>query len=101
MSRLEKLKEMLAADPKDAFVRYGLAMEYRSADQTDEARQLFEGLMNDEPPHVPSFFMLGQMLADNDEMDEAKSILESGITEARKQGNDHAAGEMTELLQML
>ena len=101
MSRLEKLKEMLEQDPADTFVRYGLAMEYRTNDQTNEASKLFKELMNDTPPHVPSYFMMGQMLADNEQIDDAKTTLQSGITEARSQGNSHAAGEMTELLESL
>ena len=39
-------------------------------------------------------FMAAQQLADLDRIDEARIMLESGIAEARTQGNDHAAAEM-------
>ena len=36
-SRKEQIEEMLALDPNDSFLRYGLAMEYVSAEQEVEA----------------------------------------------------------------
>ena len=36
-SRKEQIEHMLAADPNDSFLRYGLAMEYASAGQDEEA----------------------------------------------------------------
>ena len=100
MSRLEKLKEMLEQDPTDTFVRYGLAMEYRGEEQHEEATRLFDGLIADRPPHVPSYFMKAQMLADMEQVAEARS-LELGIAQAKAQDNLHAAGEMSELLASL
>jgi predicted Zn-dependent protease len=101
MSRLEKLENMYQADPTDEFVCYGLAMEYRSLERHDEALKLFESLASNEPAHVPSFFMMGQMLAEIGKPDDAKSALQSGIVAGRQQGNDHAVGEMTEFLATL
>lgn len=101
MSRLEKLKEMLEQDPADTFVRYGLAMEYRGEEQYEEATRLFDGLIADRPPHVPSYFMKAQMLADMEQVAEARSTLELGIAQAKAQDNLHAAGEMSELLASL
>ena len=101
MSRLEKLKEMLEQDPADTFVRYGLAMEYRGEEQHEDATRLFDGFIADTPPHVPSYFMKAQMLADMEQVDEAKSTLELGIAQAKAQDNLHAAGEMSELLASL
>ena len=101
MSRLEKLKEMLEQDPTDTFVRYGLAMEYRGEEQHEEATRLFDGLIADTPSHVPSYFMKAQMLADMEQVAEARSTLELGIAQAKAQDNLHAAGEMSELLASL
>ena len=101
MSRLEKLKEMYKLDPTDDFVRYGLAMEYRTEEQYEQASQLFDGLIADDPPHVPSYFMKTQMLADIEKVEEAKATLTEGIAQAKTQNNQHAAGEMTEFLASL
>ena len=45
--------------------------------------------------------MKAQMLADMEQVDEAKSTLELGIAQAKAQDNLHAAGEMSELLNSL
>jgi len=101
MSRLEKLKEMLELDPTDAFVRYGLAMEYRKEEEFESALELFDGLIADEPPHVPSFFMKAQMFVEMEQVEQAQATLRTGIEQAKSQQNLHAAGEMTEMLNSL
>lgn len=101
MSRLEKLEAMYRDDPTDEFVCYGLAMEYRSAERHDEALKLFQTLTRNTPPHVPSFFMMGQMLAEIERTDEAKAALRNGIECGEQQGDMHAVGEMTEFLATL
>lgn len=101
MSRLEKLEAMFRDDPADNFVRYGLAMEYRSLKRFDEALELFRELAKDTPPHVPSFFMMGQMLAEMEQVDNAKASLLAGIEAGKAQGDMHAVGEMTEFLNSL
>lgn len=101
MSRKEKIQEMLADDPQDTFLRYALAMECKSAGESEQALEIFSQLMQDDPPYVPAFFMAGQELAGLSRIDEAQSTLEEGIGHARQQGELHAAGEMTDFLNSL
>lgn len=101
MSRKEKIQEMLTEDPRDTFLRYALAMEFKSEGASDSALELFSDLMQDDPPYVPAFFMAGQELAGLSRIDEAQETLEQGIAHARQQGELHAAGEMTEFLNSL
>ena len=68
---------------------------------TDAALQVFEQLQQRDPPHVPSFFMAAQMLADDEQVEAARALLREGIEIARSQGDSHAAGEMGDLLMML
>ena len=98
MSRREKLEAMLAEDPDDQMLRYMLAMELQSEDEFDRCLEMFDQLMNDQPPHVPSFLMAGQLLARLGRVDDATRIYETGIHQAVVQENDHAAGEMREFL---
>ena len=98
MPRLDQILELLQATPQDTFLRYALAMEYRSLGQTGTAAEQFNQLLAAQPPHVPSFFMYGQMLAEQGETEAARGILRNGIEQARAQGDAHAAGEMSELL---
>ena len=101
MSRREKIEAMLADDPADTFLRYSLAMELDKEGAHDESLAKFSELIRDEPPYVPAYFMAGQQLVRIGRVEDARSILSSGIMAAEKQNNHHAAGEMSEFLASL
>lgn len=90
---------MLLDEPNDSFLRYTLAMEYRKLGQHDESLEILEQLATrEEPKYVAAFFMAAQQLVELDRIEEARSYLRTGIEEARRQNNHHAAAEMGELL---
>lgn len=97
-TRRQKIEAMLGEDPSDTFLRYSLAMELQKEGQHVESLSRFEELMADQPPHVPAFFMAAKLLLELDRRDDARAKLRSGIEEARRQDNSHAASEMAELL---
>ena len=97
-SRREKLESMLADDPDDQTLRYMLAMELEKVSDHDRSLDLLQHLMDDESPYVPAFLMAGQQLARLQRTDEAASVYRSGIQQAQQQGDDHAAGEMSQFL---
>ena len=101
MTRLEQLESMLASEPDDQFLNYALALELDKLERHDESLEIFARLVQNDPPYVPAFFMAGQMLSRIDRNEEAREYLEQGIVEAKRQGNMHAAGEMTEFLDMI
>jgi thioredoxin-like negative regulator of GroEL len=100
-SRREKIEAMLADDPSDTFLRYSLALELEKEGSHDRSLEGLRGLMADQPAYVPAFFMAGQQLVRIGRVDEARAVLRDGIEEARRQGNAHAAGEMSEFLSSL
>ncbi len=96
---IDKIQAMLQDDPRDSFLRYTLAMEYRKLDENEKSLELLAELANqDEPKYVAAFFMAAQQLVELDRLDEARTFLRDGIDEARRQNNQHAAAEMSELL---
>jgi len=97
-TRREKIEAMLADEPQDQFLRYALAMELEKAGEHERSLDYLRGLMQDVAPHVPSFFMAGQHLAQQDRIDEAREVLREGIEHARQQGDSHAASEMSDFL---
>jgi predicted Zn-dependent protease len=97
-TRREKLEVMLAATPGDSFLRYALSQELAKEGAHDRSLELLTGLTKDATPYVPAFFMAGQQLAQLGRIDEARTVLRTGIDEARRQSNAHAAGEMAEFL---
>jgi predicted Zn-dependent protease len=101
MDRIALLTEILAANPADTFARYGLALEYSKAGQTEQALSEFKTLIEKNPDYTPAYFMAAQTLAGASRIDEAKHMLVDGIGSARRTGNQHAQSEMTAMLEEL
>jgi len=100
-SRRERIEALLRDDPHDPFLRYGLALEMAHAGEIDAATAIFAALAAASPAYVPAFHMAGRHLAAHGRLAEARRYLRDGIEEARRQGQEHAAGEMAELLMEL
>jgi hypothetical protein len=97
---MEQIEAMLAEDPDDAFLRYGLALEH--AGQGDDAtcvallRDLIARTASN--PYVPAYLQAGQALVRLDRITEACDVLREGIAAAGRAGDSHAQGEMMGLL---
>ena len=101
MSRRARIEEMLASDPNDTFLRYSLAFELAKEGEFDRCLEGFRSLMSDEPPYVPAFAKAARVLVDLERVSEARDVLRRGIEAARRLGDPHAAGEMSEQLMQL
>jgi hypothetical protein len=101
--RMDQIEAMLADDPDDAFLRYGLAMEYASAGDQATCAEVLRDLIarTAANPYVPAFLQAGQALARLDRVAEACAVLRQGVEAARKAGDTHAQGEMQGLLDSL
>ena len=99
-ARMEQIEAMLAEDPDDAFLRYGLAMEHASAGDDTTCVEVLRDLIarTAAKPYVPAFLQAGQALVRLDRIPEACAILRDGVEAARKAGDTHAQGEMQGLL---
>lgn len=97
-TRREKIEALLASEPQDQFLRYGLAIEFENEGRFEDSAAVFHSLMNDPRPHVPSFLRGAQLLVRMDEIEQARTALRTGIELARSRGEMHPAGEMAELL---
>ena len=101
LSRRQKIEAMLTETPADTFLRYSLAMELDKEGAHEQSMSRLAGLMRDEPPYVPAFFMAAQQLVRLGRVTDARTALRNGIEEARRQDNLHAASEMSEMLASL
>lgn len=98
--RMAQIEALLADDPTDVFLRYGLAMEHVSAgDDATAADHLVR--LADEAGYVPAFLQAGQILARLNRVEQACDVLRRGVDAAQRQGDSHAAGEMAGLLTSL
>jgi thioredoxin-like negative regulator of GroEL len=93
-SRRQQIQEMLAEDPTDPFLRYGLAMDYAGAGEHEEAARCFQELLRDSPDYVAGYLQAAKVLRQLGRDDEASAVARAGVTAARQKGDEHAAGEL-------
>lgn len=102
-ARMEQIEAMLAEDPDDAFLRYGLAMEHASAGDDSACVAVLRELIarSAANPYIPAYLQAGQALVRLDKITEACTLLKDGIDAATRVGSGdalHARGEMQGLL---
>ncbi|HEV3166038.1 MAG TPA: tetratricopeptide repeat protein [Isosphaeraceae bacterium] len=94
------LEESLAADPDDAFLRYGLALQCLREGDVAEGRERLLGLIADHPDdQVAAYQQLGQSYLEEGDANSARKFLKLGIAKATARGDGHAAAEMQGLLE--
>lgn len=100
-ARMEQIEAMLADEPDDSFLRYGLAMEHASAGDDATCVEVLRDLIarSAAAPYVPAYLQAGQALVRLDRISEAVAVLREGVEVARKAGDSHAQGEMQGLLE--
>lgn len=100
-SRKEQIEEMLALEPDDSFLRYGLAMEHVTAGDDPGAVECLRELLRRDADYIAAYQQAGQALIRQGEDDQAREVLKAGIATATRKGDAHAAEEMTGLLDAL
>ena len=94
MNRIDRIREFLAADPSDNFLRHALALEYLKTGDDAKARSLFEAILTDAPGYIGSYYHLAKLLEKMQEKELAVAWYEKGMAEARKAGDQHAYNEL-------
>ncbi len=80
--------------PGDSFLQHALALEYIKLGNDDEARLLFEEILQREPGYIGSYYHLGKLLERTGDPGTAIVIYETGMKEAGKAGDQHTLGEL-------
>ena len=101
MERINKLKEFLQASPTDCFLQHALALEYIKLGDDEQAKALFEEIVNREPGYVGTYFHLAKLLERNNLTEQAIKVYDRGMEEAKKAGDRHAYGELKGALEEL
>lgn len=99
--RTEALRQLLAADARNDFARFGLAMEYAKAGQLEDAAREFAALVANNPDYWGAYFHYGQTLERLSRGDEARLVYERGIETAGRLGQRHARSELEAALELL
>lgn len=92
---------MVAQDPKNAFARYGLAMEFVNTGHPEMAIAEFRKLLEDNPDYAAGYFHAGRTLEGLGRIDEAREVYEKGIAVTTRTGDGHTRSELQAALDIL
>lgn len=93
-NRLTQLRQLLMAEPDDAFLNHALAMEYLSMGEEDQAIQTMEKLLNTQPDHTGTYYHLGFAYLRKGDKKAALAIWEKGIQVCRELKKQHHLAEL-------
>jgi tetratricopeptide (TPR) repeat protein len=96
--RLQKLIAMYEENRKDTFLTYAIALEMKAMGEAEQAELWLCRTLDLDSNHVPSYFQLGKLMVDLDEIDKAVNWLEEGIEVAQSVNDQKAMREMKALL---
>ena len=94
MNRIDRIQEMLAANPKDLFLRHALALEWIKIGNEVDAKGLFEAILTEDPTYIGSYYHLAKLLERIGERDAAIQWYEKGMEAAKTAKDQHSYNEL-------
>ncbi len=92
-NRIEVFKQMIASDPSNTMVLFGLANEYQKAEDWRNAIETLEDYLRKADDEGAAYGMLAKAYERIGERDEAKKIYEKGIEVSNAHGHPTMANE--------
>lgn len=98
MPSIEALEKLLAGDPRDTFVLYGLGQAHAKEGRHAEAIRYYDGCLEVDPNYCYAYYHKARSQVALGDADAARATLEAGVAVARATGNAHALSELLALL---
>jgi Tfp pilus assembly protein PilF len=98
---MAQLRQMLERTPNDPFLLYGLAMEFKKANEPALALDYLSKTLTADPQYCYAYFQQGQVYELQGDLSAARSAYLAGIDAAGKKGDAHARSELEGALSML
>lgn len=98
MPSVDQLEKLLAADPDDAFVLYGLAQEHAKQGNADRAVEFYDRCLKIDPAYCYAYYHKARTLDALARRDQAITTLKAGAKQAQAVGDNHALSEISALL---
>ena len=92
--RIEKILAFLKETPDDNFLNHALALEYVKEGNEAEAQKYFQKNLEYNEGYVATYYHLGKLLERIGQRDEAVSIYEKGMTQAKAAKDMHSYSEL-------
>ena len=96
--RLNILIDQLNLDGDDPFLIYGIAMEFLSSDQFEDALHYLKLGIKKYPDYLPSYYQMGLVLDQMNDVDGAIEVLKTGLILAKKIQNEKTAAEIQQYI---
>jgi predicted Zn-dependent protease len=98
--RIEVFKQMLAADPSNTMVLFGLANEYLKAEDYQNAVLMFENYLQKADDEGAAYGMLAKAFEKTGERAKAKATYEKGIEISNAHGHPSMAQDYQATLEL-
>ncbi|MFN0103221.1 MAG: tetratricopeptide repeat protein [Bryobacteraceae bacterium] len=95
------LRALLEQDPKNSFVRYGLALDHANNGDLESAVTEFRTLIGDDPNYCAAYYHGGQTLEKLGQAANAAELYRAGIDATKRTGDEHARSELEAALSMI
>ena len=95
--RLAKLESLLAADPRDTFVLYGLAQEHAKAADWARAVEFYDRTLAVDAAYCYAYFHKAKAQAALGDVAAARATVEAGLAAAQRAGDAKALNELASL----
>jgi tetratricopeptide (TPR) repeat protein len=92
--RIEKILAFLKETPEDNFLNHALALEYVKEGNEAEAEKCFMKNLANNEGYVATYYHLGKLLERIGKRDEAVSIYEKGMIQAKNAKDMHSYSEL-------
>lgn len=100
MATREQLERLLAAEPNDVFLNFGLAMELAKEESQEPALRQLDRVLELDPDYCAAYRQKGRLLLALGRAEQARQVLTAGVHAAKRVGDAHAASQMSELLDL-
>jgi Flp pilus assembly protein TadD len=99
--RLENLRSLAAANPRDVFAHYALAMELAGAGQIEKALAEFQVVFSLDRDYSVAYFQTGQLLERLGRTEEARLTYQQGVEVTSRLRQRHAQDQLEDALARL
>ena len=99
--RMQQLQQMLERTPDDAFLLYGIALEYKKMKEPEQAMKYLQRVIEVDPGYCYAYFQRGQIQESMGDIEAARDTYLTGIDAAGRKGDAHARSELEGALSMI
>ena len=99
--KLSQLFKLLAREPNDTFLLYGIGMEYKKLDALPSAIEYFDRVIATDAKYCYAYFQKGQVFEKMGQAEQAKQAYRDGIEAAKLASDAHAQSELEAALDMV